>query len=338
VCDNLEITPEGKIILIGLAANDIGIVQYTLTGALDSSFNEDGKSIIPTAYGAKINDFKILDDGSIIACGAMEINATGNSDNAIFKFDNNGDPYLSFADSGVFKVPNDYIASDSVTFIDLHAYDKISITNESEIIVGYAVDIYGEYWAGHGVSKILLINACEIAPSGLFADNIMSNKAKLHWNADAGALKYKVQYRPTTSAAWTTVNGTTNIKAITGLAANTTYKYRVRSQCSPTLVSPWSAVSTFTTLPLKEGEIISEDELEIHIYPNPASDKINIELNETPHNMGSIHIYDIAGKLIEIKPLINQSTQLTLSLDPGIYFFELISYDGTTQTEKVIIE
>ncbi|MBC8046252.1 MAG: fibronectin type III domain-containing protein, partial [Fimbriimonadaceae bacterium] len=86
---------------------------------------------------------------------------------------------------------------------------------------------------------------CDAAPHGLSATNITTNKAKLNWTADA--LKYKVQYRASTSPLWISLNATTNLKLITGLAANTTYKYRVRSQCSAILVSAWSNVAEFTT-------------------------------------------------------------------------------------------
>ncbi|MBD2703651.1 fibronectin type III domain-containing protein [Spirosoma sp. BT702] len=63
------------------------------------------------------------------------------------------------------------------------------------------------------------------------------------YNAD---LVNELQYRNNTSGAWTTISGITGTTySLTGLTPNTTYEWRVRKQCSPTVFSDFSVSSSF---------------------------------------------------------------------------------------------
>ena len=71
----------------------------------------------------------------------------------------------------------------------------------------------------------------------------------------------------------------------------------------------------------------------ISIYPNPASDIININSNE---KILKIEIYNVVGKLIDSKhDLGNNSIYSTTELQSGIY--TIIIETETQQVQKKII-
>jgi len=86
------------------------------------------------------------------------------------------------------------------------------------------------------------------APGGLSASNIASSTATLNWNAVNGAFAYTVQYKPVSSGTWIfATSGTYGLYVnLYALSANTTYDWRVYSNCSLTEGSGYS-YGQFTT-------------------------------------------------------------------------------------------
>ncbi|MEO8112020.1 MAG: fibronectin type III domain-containing protein, partial [Ginsengibacter sp.] len=72
------------------------------------------------------------------------------------------------------------------------------------------------------------------APAGLTTSSITSTSANISWSSAAGANSYDVEYKATSSSTWIgVVSGTTATSAsLGGLAASTSYDWRVRSNCS----------------------------------------------------------------------------------------------------------
>lgn len=76
----------------------------------------------------------------------------------------------------------------------------------------------------------------------------------------------------------------------------------------------------------------------IFVYPNPASDKLNIEL--TGEDMQAVvQIFTIQGKLVKTTR-INQPTQIidVSDLLPGVYLVSSTLNDGTVNTERFMIQ
>ena len=66
----------------------------------------------------------------------------------------------------------------------------------------------------------------------------------------------------------------------------------------------------------------------IQLYPNPATDFINISLPKAFASVGSIKIYSITGSLIESKLFSDQSSQIQYNLNgfkSGVYFMEIVT-------------
>ena len=109
---------------------------------------------------------------------------------------------------------------------------------------------YGSGFCNQGIDEFVIedIPSCP-TPTALTATTITQNSAVLGWTA-TGATTYDIEFGVNgfTPTGTPTVTGVTNPYTKTGLAANTTYDYYVRSNCPGPLTSTWSAKKTFTTL------------------------------------------------------------------------------------------
>jgi GH18 family chitinase len=73
-----------------------------------------------------------------------------------------------------------------------------------------------------------------------------TSTANVSWS-NTGATSYEVQYKLASSSAWTTFTSTNNWSDISSLTANAAYQIQVKSICSATLSSAFSAISNFST-------------------------------------------------------------------------------------------
>lgn len=88
-------------------------------------------------------------------------------------------------------------------------------------------------------------NTCD-ALTGLSVSQISTTSATVSWNAVSGISSYTLEYKPSTSSTYTTLNVNTNSRSLTGLTANTTYNVRVRYTCSNGTTADY-AITSFTT-------------------------------------------------------------------------------------------
>ncbi|MBL7729460.1 MAG: N-acetylmuramoyl-L-alanine amidase, partial [Dinghuibacter sp.] len=85
------------------------------------------------------------------------------------------------------------------------------------------------------------------ATTTLNASFVSTAFANLNWSAVSGAASYTLEWKTTAATTWNVVNSTTNYRTIAGLAASTSYNWRVKTNCSNGGVSGYSATQTFTT-------------------------------------------------------------------------------------------
>jgi len=76
------------------------------------------------------------------------------------------------------------------------------------------------------------------------------------------------------------------------------------------------------------------------LYPNPASQFINISLNNTSEIIDNVIIYDVLGKIIkEVKSISSNSATIdTSSLSKGVYLLEITTENGLKQNKKLVIK
>lgn len=118
----------------------------------------------------------------------------------------------------------------------------------------YIPTITGEYQCMINKSGCSVATNCSFfevpgcsTPTELSAINITATSAKITWLTVPDATKYQLQYRPTGTIAWYSLNVTTNSKTISSLLSGISYDYRVKTVCGA-LSSPYSPILTFNTL------------------------------------------------------------------------------------------
>jgi hypothetical protein len=72
---------------------------------------------------------------------------------------------------------------------------------------------------------------------------------------------------------------------------------------------------------------IEENSMEVSVYPNPATDVLNIQLTE---NASSVSVLGMDGKVISTQVVNENSTTVNVSnLVSGVYFYEVVAENGT---------
>jgi hypothetical protein len=92
-------------------------------------------------------------------------------------------------------------------------------------------------------------------PTALAASAITMTSASVSWAAVPGATSYNIQYRKQGTSTWTTKTSTSTTRSLTSLLENTSYEYQVQAVCSAT--GGFSALATFTTLPLSSNYLVA---------------------------------------------------------------------------------
>ena len=102
--------------------------------------------------------------------------------------------------------------------------------------------------------------------------------------------------------------------------------------------TPVNTNQTLNTIQIGAG--ISEKGIEqnIIVYPNPATDELNIVLNNS-ENIKTIDIYDLQGRLVKSEKVIKNESSQKISVSDlvnGLYFIALEKADGQRTTGKFI--
>lgn len=93
----------------------------------------------------------------------------------------------------------------------------------------------------------------------------------------------------------------------------------------------------FEILVLTAIEEASEVILECSVYPNPTTNLLILKIGNYDKENLSYHLFDINGRLIEIKKVFANETQITTgNLTPGIYFLRVSDNVKEVKTFKII--
>jgi hypothetical protein len=119
----------------------------------------------------------------------------------------------------------------------------------------YAIaSINGTTLSAYSVTKYFT-TLCNCPAPAYFLDSLTATSNRFNWTDDSCGVRYKIQYKKSTAAAWTTkiVGDTVNQYTISPLATNTTYVYQFRKECNSggTYNSTW-ITGSFTTPVLKQ--------------------------------------------------------------------------------------
>ena len=223
----------------------------------------------------------------------------------------------------------------------------------------YTVRVYGDGATGTAYATF---PAVELMPKPVNARTtaIQAAQARLNWNALNCANYFTIQYRQESAATWTTVktNGNTTFYILRNLSASTKYYWRVAATDSANGVTGFSAYTdsvAFTTSAavfaaagqpanVQADKVLNRGDVELLVYPNPASSFIKIRVNKMQDVTVSATLRDINGRVVwadNTKSLAALSaTNIDVSkLAAGIYMLHMQDlYGNTIALTKVIIK
>ena len=166
------------------------------------------------------------------------------------------------------------------------------------------------------------------------------NFRKLTWSASQGAIKYTVQFKPLNAATFTNKSTATTAINLTGLLSNTQYAWKVKAVCS-LKSSAFTALNNFTTPPALTGGSSSGAEIQqqtdLSFYPNPATNFINVNLNETTTGTWQLSVANVRGQVMLESSFTGAAKQVDVSrLVAGTYTLSLFNSNGDTHSFKFI--
>ena len=81
----------------------------------------------------------------------------------------------------------------------------------------------------------------------------------------------------------------------------------------------------------------SQVDLEYSVYPNPASDLLNINVSNVGSN-DMIVVYNILGEEVKNETLSNGLNVLSVSdLNNGVYFYSIVRNNEIVETKKLVV-
>ena len=167
------------------------------------------------------------------------------------------------------------------------------------------------------------------APGKISSSNLTSSSVTLTWTTstdNVGVVSYEVYNN---GASLGSVTATTF--AVSGLTANTVYTFTVKAKDAAGNIS---AASTALVVKTTSAMNALDDEaaLSISTYPNPCTDRINIQLNRTGTQLRTLEIVDFSGKQI-LKQETRENT-FELNTEALAYgFYILIITEGNSVTK-----
>lgn len=181
---------------------------------------------------------------------------------------------------------------------------------QSPVFAGYTK----YYWrvrsnnGGHESLNSTVSNFTTIAsaPNLVFpadSSTLVTVPINFQWDASPGAVSYQLQVgTATTFSGIYLIHNLSNITStsqlISALNPNTRYYWRMRSS-DGTVLGPWSPKFTFITAPFVGLTELNTDAYELEaLYPNPATDIINLRFITQSAEKISVTIADVAGKIV----------------------------------------
>lgn len=188
-------------------------------------------------------------------------------------------------------------------------------------------------------------SACT-APEGLTASNISATSALLSWDEVPEAFGYQLRGKRVVGSGYVTINiapGNTSQNTGNQLDPLTEYEWNVRSYCDPgqSLTSPWSETSFFTSGGAGLSGDVSEQELELSVFPNPNDGGALYLRADGADDDFVVTVLDMTGRKIftEQYPQSNAGGVIEADLGrpaAGFYLVQMISGDRQI-TQKLIV-
>lgn len=143
--------------------------------------------------------------------------------------------------------------------------------------------------------------ACAI-PYGLSNSPLNNTSATVSWTPLVTADSFLVRYSVfgTTNYTWKKISGTGGVTSttLTGLTPNTQYQWQIRPICNGVPAGPYSVsdVISVPPSPIRMSAALADDNF--IVYPNPATDQVNIRFESSENTNARIQLTDLTGRII----------------------------------------
>lgn len=94
---------------------------------------------------------------------------------------------------------------------------------------------------------------------------------------------------------------------------------------------PPSSLRTIQNTSAPSTDTVTASKMKVKVYPNPALDKINVEITQTePREAKTIFLFDLNGKIIYTKTTSQTQIQINVAgLVTGLYYLNIIQGKNT---------
>ncbi|MBK8561947.1 MAG: T9SS type A sorting domain-containing protein [Saprospiraceae bacterium] len=208
-------------------------------------------------------------------------------------------------------------------------------------------------------SSLLFTMPIANAPCGQSAAgqvrSISSTGATFQYRYVPNSTRYRVQWRALGALGWSSWEGTTTSRTVTGLTAFTTYEWQVTTRCGTTWGTPYY-MGSFTTLPTlniggdeasddrenAENELveIAQQKAELVAFPNPFGESVTLQFESKTNGSATLEVRAMTGQRlmyqdVELVEGLNQLNIFTESWAAGIYYLQLYGEAGLRQVKVV---
>jgi hypothetical protein len=228
---------------------------------------------------------------------------------------------------------------DGMAFNSFDLMSELSLevpVGNDEYITWMALDVNGNQ--GSCLQKISAEGAFVCSPpQNLIATPFSSSKVHLSWSDVSGAMAYKIQGRIHGSENFASTVTTHSWKNIAGLLSGKLYEWRVMTYCENVDISEFTDIHTFI-LPSPKS---SESKVLSDLFPNPADQAININLQSDTEKLCELTITNSLGDVIYVNRLNPGSNSLLIETNEwssGVYFI-MMNVEGEGRVmDKFIVQ
>lgn len=125
----IKLQPDGKIVVGGVSNTEFALARYNSDGSLDSTFDADGKLVIPFGWAFSVG-LALQTDGKIILAG-KDVNSGGDEDFAVARLNSDGLLDTTFDTDGLTQT--DFSSSyDAAYSVNVQSDGKIVLSGTSD--------------------------------------------------------------------------------------------------------------------------------------------------------------------------------------------------------------
>ena len=176
---------------------------------------------------------------------------------------------------------------------------------------------------------------------------VLPTKVQLSWNAVPLSVACQVQGQRLVPAGPSPVQNIIGFEPdssqvpIALAGAGTTWRWRVRCACSidPRIVTPYSNWDTFSVPVVRMVEKLPQ----VDLFPNPATDQINLTFRDFDHQTVLIQVMDVQGRVLHAERIALSLDEQLSSLDvsglpSGMYSVSILWPDDQRSLRFVKVE